>query len=152
MPTISIVGSLGDSAIFCTRDDLEIRFGTDNVLMWADCNNMPQNLARDEFVADRISWAIQEATEDVRSRMRILPYDLTQVPLSKPVVTATCRKAAMLLYGPRSVVDSSGSDNIMTYQSAEYEKFFKQVSAGQIDLGVKRTDQNSSAPFVRNET
>lgn len=119
---------------YCTRSDLEAMFGVANIAMWADLDNDGDA----GKITARITWAIELATDELKSRMRVLTYDISTVSSSLLVVNAVARRAGDLLYSPRSVSDEDSEKDLMQRHRKEYDMFLRQVSAGQLDLGLTR--------------
>jgi len=78
---------------YCTRDDLELRFGRSNVEKWADHNNDGDLTEIDE----RVEWACEQAYSDINDELRGGPYDLPVSPLPSSLVDLSSRWAAALL-------------------------------------------------------
>lgn len=116
------------------RADLNAAFGALNITKWADMSNNRD----DTEIAARVDYAINLATEDVKARLRLLSYDV-DTALALPLIEhAICLKAGDILYAPRSVSDEDADKDLMSIHRKTYMVFFKQLSAGQLDLGIDR--------------
>lgn len=95
--------SLAGPGAYCTRADMEIRFGDENVEKWADMNN--SGIAGE--ISARIEWAIAQAYSDINDEMRGGPYEL---PIESPptsLVDLAARWAAALLHESRALLNKA---------------------------------------------
>lgn len=117
-----------------SKEELERMFGVSNVQQWADLEN-------NEVVAEinsQVQWAVQQATEDAKLRLKTSPFDvagLTCVP--SPLRVATTRLAGVMLYESRGIKDidedGQGRHRLVRHERLA-DKFFRQVIAGQLVL------------------
>jgi hypothetical protein len=117
------------------RADLNNIFGALNITKWADMSNN-RNEAE---ISARVTYAINLAVEDVKARLRLLPYDI-DVAIELPLVQHhVVLRAGDILYSPRAVNDEDPEKDLMKVHRKNFIDFFKQLSAGQLDLGITRT-------------
>lgn len=117
-----------------TRADLNNVFGNFNITRWADVSNN----ADEEEITLRVEYALALALEEVKAKLRLLTYvvdDAIELPL---VIHATCQRAGDILYAPRAVSDEDPDKDLMSIHRKQYANFFKQIGAGQLDLGIPR--------------
>lgn len=90
-------------ATYAERTDVELIFGRTNIYKWADVDNEED----DDFVAQRICWALQESYAYFNDRLRSGPYT---IPFSTPparVISMSARWAGVILYDARGISDTS---------------------------------------------
>lgn len=134
----------GATLEWTSRGEIENMFGLTNVTQWADLEN--QGVTAD--IADRIQWAVEEATEEARMRLRGSSVDLEALQCApRPLRLATTRVAGLLLYESRGIkdVDEEGHGmHRLSWHSKRADKFFQQVRAGTLLLD----DGSVSHPVV----
>jgi phage gp36-like protein len=132
---------------YSTTANLNIVWGKDNIIKWADANNTLNAVDR----AARIAWAIECADAYIDARLRRRGYTL---PLSTvPVVIRelSARLAGIKLYGsPRGMADENGNKSPMQMQKEECDAELADIVNGYIKLDVAMTVV--SRPFVVKDT
>jgi len=116
---------------YATREDVESIFGARNVIKWADLDN--ENDAGD--IDDRVTWALDLATEMLDNRLFEGPYVVPFDTAPLEVVQSTARLAGVLLYEARGIPAVDGDGNPIN-QVAPHKKavddFVKGVMSGTI--------------------
>ena len=116
-----------------TKADLENVFGPLNIAAWADLDND----ANPATIAARIAYAIELATEYSMSKIRLLTYAPSASVIDHIMVKhATVQKAGDLLYSPPAISDAEPGKDLLSKHRKEYQAFWKEVAAGQVDLGL----------------
>ena len=130
---------------YCTRDQLEIQFGSLNVSKWADLSN---NCNAAEIAA-KITDAIETASEWINDRLRDKGYT---VPISQPypqTIMHICRlRAGYELYAARGIEDFTGegfdSTNKMMSARNEAINLLNQILSGRAKLNLTRAKNQGS--------
>lgn len=120
-----------------TATELNNVFGSGNIQAWADIDNDGNTTT----ISNRIAYALQLATAEVSAKLRLSPYVVADALDHVLVEHAVCQRAADYLYSPRAVSDEDPSKDLMAWHRKEYEKFFKSLAAGQLDLGLTRASR-----------
>jgi hypothetical protein len=117
---------------YATADTMYLVYGKANVCSWADLDNQGE----ETFIAERISWALSLAQEQVESDLRVGPY---AIPFADPVPSMisymTAIRAGLLLYDSRRVVTSDNEDDV-SWQRKEYDDTLRRILAGQLILNA----------------
>lgn len=116
------------------RSDLNNVFGANNVTAWADIDNDGNTSNIDA----RVTYAINLATEEVSSKLRLMTYTLSAALEHVLVEHAIIQRAGDLLYSPRAISDEDPAKDLMGFHRRQYESFFKELAAGRLDLGLTR--------------
>lgn len=105
-PTGSVL-IVSSGTYYCTRTDVELVFGRNNVLKWADLDGDED----DDFIENRITTMIALAHEQTNDALRAGGYI---VPVADPVPTSLSYQVAalagVLLYESRGAIDSENDD------------------------------------------
>jgi len=98
---------------YSVRADSEAIFGGRNIAKWADLNNDKDPVE----ITDRVNWAIQEAYDQINSRLAGCAYTVPFVSTYDPVVvTLSARLTGVLLYDNRKLVDSPEYDEVQNHR------------------------------------
>lgn len=118
------------------RASLDAVFGRDNISLWADLNNN----SNPTDIAARTSWAITLATAFVKAKCTPLSYTWDNISTHALIEHAIVLRAGLLLYANRAVADTGeNGKNPMSVHETAFNKFFKELSAGQVALDEERT-------------
>lgn len=116
--------------VYSTRADSNQIFGKYNIDRWADLGNNEN----DDEITDRITWAIQEAYDQINARLKgcryVVPFVATIDPI---IVTLSARLTGVLLYDNRKLVDTPEFDEVMNHRKM-VEHVYKQIHGGQLTL------------------
>lgn len=116
--------------VYSVKADSEQIFGKTNILKWADLNN---NNNETEILA-RITWAIQQAYDEINARLKGCRYTVPFVTTYDPIiVTLSARLTGVLLYDNRMLVDNPDADELI-YHRVQVERVYKQIHGGQLSL------------------
>ena len=120
---------MADGEYYSRRRDIELIFGVENLIRWAD----PENSADTQLIDDRIDWANQQAEYYVNGRLKNGRY---VIPFTKPavqlVVLIAASYAGAFLYDTRRVVDTT-TDEIGA-QRKNADMWIRQILGGQLKL------------------
>ena len=133
---------------YFTGNDLDLMYGALNIDRWSDLDNNENGT----YMASRVDWACELATEYVNSRLLRGPY---AVPFDSPyptlIVNLTAMYAGILLYDGRQVVSADDKDRV-SRQRKDFNRFIKQIFRGQLKLftttGTAIDVLSECAPFV----
>ena len=137
---------------YCTREHIELKFGTANVAQWADLNN---NEDAGEITA-AIDDAIESADAQIDDTLRDSRYAVPIVPLSgtevRTIRDISRMLAGSILYDNRGTFDSDDEGrpfNRMAVHRREAESMLRKIVAGSMKLNAVRSEHPSSeAPIV----
>lgn len=120
------------TSAYCDRDDVEMVFGATNVEKWADVDN-DEDATK---IADRIDWAIEEASERIDTRMRGGLYEVPfSVPYPRTIVTLVARLAGITLYDARGITDPETPDALTPHRDL-VEKGIGELLSGKARLDL----------------
>ena len=115
---------------YATRSDVELAFGKDNIVKWADLDN----LQNPTTIAARIEWALLNSYTLLNAKLINGHYT---VPFSEPypqlIIYAQSLWAGQMLFDGRMVTDANKRDQI-SFQRAELRNLVKQIHRGQSKL------------------
>lgn len=144
-PPIGSVLFTDSGTYYCARADVELVFGTKNVIQWADLDNEEDAT----FIANRITTMIALAHEQLEDAIRHSSYDLPFDPIPVAVTYHTACLAGVLLYESRGEVDSeeeSGNHRLTPFRR-RWQAFVKQLLSQAHILDATRTPR-TNAPTV----
>jgi len=141
--------------MYCSRSDVEMIFGADNVEKWADLDND----ADTDKIAARIEWAIELSQQTIDDELRGGPYEIPFDDSSAsgsgsgaPVLVqdATARLAGVLLYEARGAIDWDPDDgkagHVLQPHKDHVKRFINRVLTGRVRLDL--TPTSTSYPRV----
>jgi len=121
--------------VYSVRSDSNSIFGKANIDRWADLTNDEM----DDEIDARITWAIQEAYDQINARLKgcryVVPFTLVDSAYDPIIVTLSARLTGVLLYDSRKLVDVPDFDEMM-YHRSTVERTYKQIHGGQLSLVV----------------
>lgn len=127
--------------VYSTRDNSNQIFGKQNIDRWADLTNDEM----DDEIDSRITWAIQEAYDQINARLKGCKYAVPFIaPIDPVIITLSARLTGVLLYDNRRLVDVPDFDE-MLYHRSMVEKVYKQIHGGQLSL-ILHTSKAVSYP------
>lgn len=116
--------------VYSVKADSEQIFGKTNILKWADLNNNKNEVE----ISARITWAIQEAYDEINARLKGCRYTVPFVTTYDPIiVTLSARLTGVLLYDNRMLVDNPDTDELI-FHRRQVERVYKQIHGGQLSL------------------
>ena len=137
---------VNSGAYYCTRQDVELVFGTKNVIAWADLDNE----ADATFIEDRITTIIALAHELTNDALREGAYT---IPIVAPVPTSLTYNVAglagVLLYESRGAVDAESDDGThrLTPFRKRWDTYIKNLLGRKMVISAPRSVTNN-APSV----
>lgn len=96
-----------EGSVYCTRQDVERRWGIKNVKIWADIDSDEDNAK----IQTQISWAIQTASDRIDADMATLDYTVPFSPIPAIVRQQTAALAGAILFNTRAVNISAEQTN-----------------------------------------
>jgi hypothetical protein len=134
---------------YCKRSDIENVFGPHNVSAWSDI----ENRSDPAFIASRIAWAIQAATNEINDRLRGGAYELPFAPIPETIRTVAATLAGVMLYESRGIEDveeSTGKPlHKLHWHRNRVEKILTEIRSGirKLGGGLSNNRKNTNAPF-----
>ena len=116
-------------ANYATRKDLELVFGSDNIMRWADLEGDRDT----ESIAMRIEYAIATASAELEDvlRGRRYKFPLTVSPTIRDLVV---RMAALRLYDARGIIDGDPAADKLSVIRLSVDKTLGRIRRGEINL------------------
>lgn len=120
---------------YCTRSDVERRWGVVNVSMWADLDN-----DRDESkIQAQIDWAILSATSRIESDFASYVYKLPFTPVPLEVRRHAAALAGVELFNCRAMAATNDSPTIQRAEN-EYFEWKTKIFSGVEIVGAERKE------------
>jgi hypothetical protein len=137
---------------YCSRRDVEIKFGSENVRTWADMDNDGDWSAVQQRINQAIRWADRYIENKLRYTQYVIPLVPDGVDALEDIKDIAARLAGYWLYDSRGV-DEQDPDgrpiNRMDTHQQHAERMLRRYVAGQQHLPAKRVDPGEpAAPFV----
>lgn len=133
--TLTISDSTTPGA-YCTRSDVERRWGTNNVRTWADIDN-----DRDPVkIASQIEWALQNAASRINSDFASFIYVLPFDPIPSEVRMHAAALAGVELFHCRSMAATNDSPTIQRAEN-DYEAWKTKILSGVEIPGARKINQ-----------
>lgn len=94
-------------AVYATRADVELRFGKENVKIWASLDGIPV----ESDISAKITESIAYAQDEVDGILRKGPYDIPFTTVPTPIKRLTADLAGVWLHQARGLVNVDGDDD-----------------------------------------
>ena len=144
-PVINVVTSdeVANPLWYCTRADIEDRFGVENVKLWADLDSDKHSYK----ILKRIWRAIEDSYNEINDVLRGSVYAVPLTTTSGAIPSYAKRLCAILagvwLYESRGVQDFSPETGESTHRLSFHknvaERMLQELRKGRIDLDATRT-------------
>lgn len=133
---------------YCTRSDIETRFGAANVRKWADLDNSND----DTTISDRIDAAIQSVQDSqIDPALRCGPYTMPMSDPVDPLITdIAARLAGVWLYEARGVEDineiTGQPNHRLAWAKKDALRMLAMVQSGALKLSTAAGQRAIAAP------
>lgn len=117
-------------ANYATRADLNNMYGKINIDIWADLDN--NKVGSD--VSARVTWALEQATEYINSRLVNGKYEIPFATPPKFIVFLTTLYAGLILYDGRQMINATTPRDQLSRQRNTFKVYMRQLLGGQIKL------------------
>lgn len=121
---------------YCTRDDMELQYGADNIRKWADLNNQEV----DAEIEARIAWAIEAGDDEVDDRLRGGPYTIPFTTVPSRITRLSAMWAGISLYDSRGFTDADDAEDQLKGHRERFDREIRQIHAGQLKFDLETTD------------
>lgn len=120
-------------SVYCTRTDVERRWGIQNVSYWANTDNSQED--KESRINTQISWAIETASRridsDLSSSMYVTPFS----PVPSDVRKYCAVLAGIELYSSRRMQETEDS-NLINSAMSDYHSWIAMILNGGIIAGA----------------
>jgi len=134
---------------YSSVDDLYNLFGRINIRKWADLDNHGD----DDTIDARVAWALEQANDELNSRLARSPYQFPLTGTIPPIVKRVeGYLAAMLLNEGRSITDTDEDVGDLKSIAKRVMAFVNGVKLGTIQItGITPVVAATEIPFAVND-
>lgn len=112
------------------RRDVELIFGRENVLKWADLDNDRDTFKAEERIVDALSNALDYIYSRIRRR-----YDVPFTTTPRLIKWLNALYAGILLFDSRLIVAQPGLDQLGKHRK-EFRRVLREILSGQLHLAA----------------